>query len=127
MGSKAGPYREQVDAKSAAAFCAAVGAPSTERVPGTYLTRLRRGEFELFTRLGIDLSHILHGEQEYSLTSEIRIGAELEYTTVLTQSHEKHGASGKMRFLTFETKVATINPDGETHPLATSRTLVITR
>lgn len=106
-------------------FCAAVGAKDTRIAPPTFMTICRESEFELFEKLEIPLSSILHAEQLYTYGEPIRAGAELEYQTELSTVLEKSGGSGKMAFLTFDTRVL-IKTQANAEA-GTSRTTVVVR
>lgn len=104
IGETAGPYTEEVTQAKVDAFARAVGA-EPGAVPPTYVTRCRKGEFELFGKLGIPLSRVLHGEQAYEYVAPIRVGDTITYETSLARSVEKSGSSGSMTFIVFETRI----------------------
>lgn len=104
LGRKVGPYQDEVTANRILAFCQAIGIKNCEVAPPTFLTVFRKGEFELFQLLGIELSRILHAEQEYQYENAIRPGDKVQFETAVTQILEKQGSSYKMQFLTFETE-----------------------
>ena len=103
-------------------FSTAVQAGVSSEVPGTFLTLFRQGEFELFQRLGVPLSKILHAEQEYIYLVPLQAEMEFEYETTLAQVLEKRGASGAMSFLTLETEFRS-----GVQKIATGRTTVVVR
>lgn len=122
VGETASGYRESADAERIRRFCEAVGAPISEVAPPTFMTVFRKGEFDLFSKLGIPLARVLHAEQEYVYRGVIRAGDEVTYETRLTHVLEKNGASGSMHFLTFETEVATASG-----PAGLSKTTIVVR
>lgn len=105
IGQTAGPYAELASEDRIAAFQKAIGT-SDPGVPPTFLTVFRRGEFELLERMGVSLAQVLHAEQEYEFFSELRSGDFLDFTTQLANAALKKGASGSLKFLTFETEFA---------------------
>ena len=122
QGSKSGPFRETIDADRLRRFADAIGARESDPAPPTFLTAFRRGEFDLLQKGGIQLKHVLHGEQEYQYASPLRAGDTLEYETTLASLHEKRGGSGKMTFLVFET---TFRAEGR--DVGLSRTTILHR
>ncbi len=72
---------------------------SSEMIPPTYLTRFRLTEFELFKKMGVSLSQVLHGEQLYNYKEPLKIGDEIEYQSTIQEVKEKTGKSGKMVFV----------------------------
>jgi hypothetical protein len=119
VGQSAGPYEHHVTQASIDEFARVVGAPSRGEAPPTYMTIFRQGEFELMQKLGIPLSKVLHGEQEYSYESPIRSGDELAFRSTVASANEKAG----MLFLIFET---TTEAKGG-RKIGTSKTTVIVR
>ena len=107
VGKQAGPYREKVSAEKIAEFCKALGVPALNHAPPTFLTVFRRGEFELFKKLGLDLSNVLHAEQEYQYESALEAGDEVEFKTALIQVLEKQTPKASLQFLSFETEIHT--------------------
>jgi hypothetical protein len=105
IGKKVGPYQDDVTAHRISSFCKAVGAEENGIAPPTFLTLFRKGEFELFQYLGLELSHVLHAEQEYQYEEGIQPGDRIHFETVLTQVLEKQSSSSKMQFLSFETHI----------------------
>lgn len=100
VGASAGPFRDQITSEKVRMFCQSLGMPERNTLPPTYLTVFRKGEFELFQKLGIPLSQILHTDQTYEFLVPIQIGDEVEFKTEVTQVLEK----AKMQFLSFETE-----------------------
>lgn len=73
-----------------------------ERV-GTYLSRLRQGEFELLTTMGIELKQVLHGEQEYEYHKPIRLDDVLSFETLLHSVSSKKTKAFWLHICTLET------------------------
>lgn len=103
-GREAGPYEETATREAIGKFARAVGVEPGETAPPTFVTRLRRGEFDLLTEMGIPLHKVLHGEQEYEYRAQIRAGDHLSYRTRLAEVFEKKGKT-PLTFLVFETKI----------------------
>lgn len=77
--------------------------PMTSNSVPTIFTIFREGEFEIIDRLGVQLSQILHAEQEYSTFHSLLPEEEIRYTTTLLSVVEKRGSSSSLAFLVFET------------------------
>ena len=104
-------------------FAASIGALSIQDLP-TFLTVLRDGEFEVVERMGISLSQILHGEQEYTLNSAVQPGDEISYFTTLMNVHEKKGKSSTLHVLLLETDFVETKSDRD---VGTSKTTFVIR
>ena len=104
-------------------FASAIGASSILDLP-TFLTVFREGEFEVVDRMGIALSQVLHGEQEYVLKSAIKPGDEISYFTTLMSVHEKKGKAATLHFLVLETDFIETKSDRD---IGTSRTTFVVR
>jgi hypothetical protein len=126
IGQRAGPIREKASAERIAAFRRAVGASPGDSAPPTFMTTLRAGEFEIFQRLGIPLSSLLHAEQQYRLLAPIMAGDELEFETILANAVEKRGSAGALHFLTLDTRVAALR-EGAPVPVGTCRSTIVYR
>ena len=125
-GLKSATYSDALLTGDVRDFAQAICASDLNSIPLTYLTRMRRGEFEILQRVGIELSSVLHAEQEYELLSGLQIGTSLRYETELAQVFEKSGSQASLLFLVFLTRVA---PEGAdfSSPLATSKTTMVIR
>ncbi len=121
VGKKIGPYTDQASPDRVAAFIAAVGAKDRGEAPPTFMTVCRRGEFELLEQMGIPLSRVLHGEQEYLYEGRILSGDTLSYESWLAQAFEKKGST-PLQFLVFETHVSVAGKR-----VGTSKTTIIVR
>lgn len=102
-------------------FAAVVKSPSVG-FPPTFLTYFRQGEFSLLPKLKIDLSQVLHGEQEYEYLGSLKSSDPVDLVTELKSDATKKGATGGLRFLVFET---TISQTGKT--IAICRTTMIAK
>ncbi len=104
IGTKSKQFREEITASRIAAFCKAVHAPVNEKAPPTFLTSFRHGEFDIFKEIGVSLSSILHGEQEYQYQDSILANDIITYTTTLAHVLAKSGNTAKLQILTLETE-----------------------
>ena len=73
--------------------------------------------------LGVDISRILHGEQEFEHRKPIRPGETYLCRSRITDVYEKSGRSGPMAFVVRETSVA----DGDNDVVALMRHIVVIR
>jgi len=124
-GRSSARLTEKISEERIALFCEAVGAEVSRVAPPTFLTVFRAGEFELFDKLGLKLSSVLHGEQQYSYFSEIRAGDEVSFRTKLSSVIEKKGSSGRMSILVFETEIDVSAP--QPRKAGSSKTTVIVK
>ncbi len=68
--------------------------------------RDERADAETLLRdLGVDVSRVLHGEQEFEVHRPIRPGETLTCRTRIVDIHEKAGRSGPMAFVRRETSI----------------------
>jgi hypothetical protein len=126
IGEKVGPYHEDVPTERIDHFVRAVGSEVQDEAPPTFLTVFRQGEFDLFQKLSVSLSHVLHAEQEYVYFDPVRAGDRVTYETKLVQVLEKRGSATPLQFLVFETQfVKGDSLDGK--HLATARSTVVVR
>lgn len=127
-GEKSATYREEVTESWLERFRMAVGARDRDSAPPTFLTVCRKGEFELFDGLGLVLSNVLHGEQEYVYLAPVTAGDTLNYESRLAQVLEKRGSRSSLQILTFETEVRVqAKGEGQEIPCATCKTTIIIR
>jgi acyl dehydratase len=77
----------------------------------------------LLKDLGVDISRILHGEQEFELHRPIRPGETFLCRPKITDIYEKSGRSGPMAFIVRETYVT----DKENELVATLRGVTVVR
>ncbi len=107
-------------------FCAAVGAVYEGEAPPTFMTVFRESEFKVFAVLGIELSRVLHADQEYRYLDKILPGDDLEFDTVLTKAVEKQLSTGSSIFMVYETEIRAKRA-GQVVPVGVSKTTVIVR
>jgi len=77
----------------------------------------------LLQDLGVDISRILHGEQEFELHREITPGETFLCRPKITDIYEKSGKSGPMAFVVRETSVT----DARNELVATLRGITVVR
>lgn len=126
VGKKSSRRQYAVTEAKLRELCAAVGAKYRGEAPPTFMTILRHGEFELWDRLGVELSSVLHADQEYEYEGPILPDDRLEYETVMSKAFEKQGSAGAMRFMIFDTDVYAVR-SGAAVRVGTGRTTVIVR
>lgn len=121
-GSMYPPVRFRVDEMRVRAFADAVG----QRGPGVPPTIVTVPEIEAGLdhvvsdpRLGIELSRVLHAEQEYRWSRPVLVGETLTASATIEGVRDKGG----MRFLTLRTEV--VDEAGE--PVASGRSTLIIR
>lgn len=107
-------------------FCAAVDAEYEGEAPPTFMTIFRESEFRIFKVLNIELSRVLHADQEYRYLDKILPGDTLEFDTVLTKAVEKQISTGTSLFMVYETDLRA-RRGGQTVPVGVSKTTVIVR
>lgn len=126
LGKQSKTFRDEITASRISAFCQSIGIPESPVAPPTFMTVFRRGEFELFQELGIELARILHAEQEYQYENPIRAGETLVFQTVMKQVLEKHTSTHLMQFATFETSFQTDSDSGQ-RPVGKAKTTIVIR
>lgn len=77
--------------------------------------------FRLALPVTIDLSHVLHGKQEYTYQRPIVAGETLRCTNTITQVYERDGSLGTMTFVVVE--VSGTDPQGA--PVFTGTSTII--
>ena len=136
IGQKSDTYEERVDSDRIKRFCAAIGRPvllGSDKVleaPPTYLTLFRRGEFELFEKLGLELRQILHAEQEYFYQGKLLANDEVRFETQIVTAHSKKSADAakpSLHFLTLETTIEATREGTKVGQVATSKTTIVVR
>ncbi len=115
------------DPKTQKALAAEVSQIRSTRSLPTFLTYCREGEFEVMSRMGVQLQQVLHGEQEYSWDSDIEVGDSLQYETRVAQVMDKRsGSSGKsMHFIVLETQFQVVKPVAK--KIGSSKTTIVYR
>lgn len=121
IGKVFDPFEVEVEKGAIIKFADAVGDQNplySDRkgdleAPPTFGTTFRPAEgfFQTFTDLDIDLTKVLHGEEEYEYLKPIKPGDTLVCQTKVANVFEKSGKSGGMDFVVLETECK--NPAGE--------------
>ena len=93
--------------------------------PPTFLTTFRDDADggALLRDLGVDISRVLHGEQEFELSRQIMPGQTYLCRAAVTGIYEKTGRSGPMAFVVRETTVT----DRQNEIVATVRQVTVIR
>jgi hypothetical protein len=127
IGESSRRFDDTIEASRIAAFRQAVGAGAGDAAPPTFLTIFRRGEFDLFQKMELPLSAVLHGEQEYEYGEPIRAGDRVSHVAKLASAVEKKGKTGTLTFLVFETEVSIERGAAPAVRAGLSRTTVVVR
>ena len=108
------PFEEEVEKGAIIKFALAIGDPNplyndrkrSLEAPPTFATTFQGpdGFFQIFTDLDIDLTKVLHGEEEYEYFKPIVPGDVITCQTKVADVFEKSGKSGVMTFLVLETE-----------------------
>jgi acyl dehydratase len=93
--------------------------------PPTFPTTFRdeTGGAALLQDLGVDISRVLHGEQEFELHRALRPGETFLCRSKVVDIYEKSGRSGGLAFVVRETAVT----DGANEIVATMRHVTVVR
>ena len=93
--------------------------------PPTFLTTFRddRDAGAMLRDLGVDISRILHGEQEFEIHRQITPGQTYLCRSRIVDLYEKRGRSGPLAFVVRETAVT----DGQNEIVATMRHITVVR
>ena len=70
-------------------------------VPATLATLFRESEFRWLDRMGVDLRHLLHTEQQYEYVSPLVPGEKIAGETTLKRKRERKG----LLLVTLETRI----------------------
>lgn len=115
------PFEAEVEKGAIVKFADAVGDPNplfSDRkgdmeAPPSFGTTFRdpEGFFKTFRDLDIDLTKVLHGEEEYEYFAPIKPGDVLTCQTKVANVYEKSGKSGNMAFVVMEMECK--NPAGK--------------
>lgn len=104
IGTSSGIYKDEITLGRISSFCKAIGRDEGPKAPPIFLTVLRRGEYSIFQKLGLDLAKVLHAGQEYQYDTPILAGDVVSFETILSNVLEKKSESTLMQFMTFETE-----------------------
>ncbi len=127
IGIKSASNKYEITEKWLGDFSSSVGRPySSKTAPPTFMTVCRTGEFELFQKMGVPLSRVLHAEQEYLFENPITAGGEIEFVTELAQVLSKKNTTGAMHFMIFET-IVSFTQGGKTVKAGSARSTMVMR
>ncbi len=127
VGKSSPPQTFEVILEAVQRFMEATGDPTLQSkeplqyAPPTFPTtfRIRVPDLELDpTKM-----QLLHGEQEYNYTRQLRIGEQVTCITRIADIRERQGKSGTMTFIITETT----GTDSEHQPIYTARSTAIVR
>src|SRR5258708_12581285 len=89
--------------------------------PPTFPTTFRMRAPEL--ELDGSKVQLLHGEQQYTYTRQLRIGEQVTCVVRIADIRDRHGKTGSMTFIVLKTTVTTTHH----HPIFTPRTPPLSR
>ena len=127
VGKSSPPLTFEVTLEAVKRFMEATGDPALQSkeplqyAPPTFPTtfRIRVSELELDpTKM-----QLLHGEQQYNYTRQLRIGEKVTCVAHITDIRERHGKSGTMTFIITETT----GTDSQQQTVYTARSTLIVR
>lgn len=124
IGQESSLHRARLDRAAIEAFGKSVSWEIPDEVPPSFLTRFRQGEFELLSRLGVELRQVLHAEQEYRWLAPLVADSQLDYRARLADVLSKGGKGGRLTFLKFDSEYL---DSVTTRALAQSRTVMVIR
>jgi hypothetical protein len=94
---------------------------SLQYAPPTFPTTFRIRVPDL--QLDPTTMQLLHGEQQYTYTRQLRIGEQVTCVAHIADVRERHGTTGPMAFIITET----IGTDSQQQPVYTARSTLIVR
>ena len=127
VGKSSPPLTFEVALEAVKRFMEATGDPALQSkkplqyAPPTFPTtfRIRVPELELDpTKM-----QLLHGEQQYNYTRQLRIGEKVTCVAHIADVRERHGQAGTMAFIITETT----GTDSQQQPVYTARSTLIVR
>jgi len=127
VGKSSLPQTFEVTLEAVKRFMEATGDPALQSeeplqyAPPTFPTtfRIRVPELELDpTKM-----QLLHGEQQYNYTRQLRIGEKVTCVAHIVDVRERHGKAGTMTFIITETTAT----DSRQQPVYTARSTLIVR
>ena len=127
IGKSSPPQTFEVTLEAVKRFMEATGDPALQSkeplqdAPPTFPTtfRIRVPELELDpTKM-----QLLHGEQQYNYTRQLRIGEKVTCVAQITDIRERHGKASTMTFIITETT----GTDSQQQPVYTARSTLIVR
>jgi acyl dehydratase len=140
IGKEYPPYTVTVERGAIKAFARAIGDPNPFHLddavgrasewgdliaPPTFATSFRdeASARALLADLGVDISRVLHGEQEFEIHRQMRPGETYLCRTKVVDVYEKSGKSGSMAFVVRETAIT----DDTNEIVVTARGVTVVR
>ena len=127
VGKSSPPQTFEVTLDAVQRFMEATGDPALQSkeplqyAPPTFPTTFRMRVPEL--ELDGSKMQLLHGEQQYTYTRQLRIGEQVTCVVHIADVRERHGQAGSMTFIVLETT----GTDSQQQPVYTARSTVIVR
>lgn len=127
VGKSSPPQTFEVTLEAVQRFMEATGDPALQSkeplqyAPPTFPTTFRIRVPEL--ALNPTKMQLLHGEQQYTYTRQLRIGEQVTCVAHIADIRERHGKAGTMMFIITETA----GTDSEHQPIYTARSTAIVR
>ncbi len=130
VGLRSGTYTRDITETQIQKFRRTLSAEPLPFAPPTFITCCRQGEFDLFEKMGFNLSKVLHTDQEFEYEpgpdAAVLPGDTLVFESVVEKALEKKSGSGLLRFFGFETRIQVKRLE-RVFPVAKSWTTVIMR
>lgn len=127
VGKSSPPQTFEVTLEAVQRFMEATEDPALQSkeplqyAPPTFPTTFRMRAPEL--ELDGSKMQLLHGEQQYTYTRQLRIGEQVTCVVRIADIRERHGKTGSMTFIVLETTGA----DSEQQPIFTARSTAVVR
>src|SRR5579859_1993013 len=127
IGKSSPPQVFEVALEAVQRFMEATGDPALQSkeplqyAPPTFPTTFRMRAPEL--ELDGSKMQLLHGEQQYTYTRQLRIGEQVTCVVRIADIRERHGKTGSMTFIVLETT----GTDSEQQPIFTARSTAVVR
>jgi N-terminal half of MaoC dehydratase len=127
VGKSSPPQTFEVTLEAVQRFMEATEDPALQSkeplqyAPPTFPTTFRMRAPEL--ELDGSKMQLLHGEQQYTYTRQLRIGEQVTCVVRIADIRERHGKTGSMTFIVLETT----GTDSEQQPIFTARSTAVVR
>ncbi len=127
VGKSSPPQTFEVTLEAVQRFMEATEDPALQSkeplqyAPPTFPTTFRMRAPEL--ELDGSKVQLLHGEQQYTYTRQLRIGEQVTCVVRIADIRERHGKTGSMTFIVLETT----GTDSEQQPIFTARSTAVVR
>ncbi len=127
VGKSSPPQTFEVTLEAVQRFMEATEDPALQSkeplqyAPPTFPTTFRMRAPEL--ELDGSKMQLLHGEQQYTYTRQLRVGEQVTCIVRIADIRERHGKTGSMTFIVLETT----GTDSEQQPIFTARSTAVVR